>query len=87
MRYAEPAQKIQGKSKERKSLLAEKRETPFYLIPKQHELSHRIAELTENLEELKSKKDMPLHSLECGDDAGIVAVKKDIPAATEVQVV
>ena len=78
VRYTELVQEIQGKSKERKSLIAEKKETPFYLIPKQHELSRRIAELTEELEELKSEKDMLLHSLECTDDAGITAVKKDI---------
>ena len=78
VRYTELVQEIRGKGKERKSLLAEKKETPFYLIPKQHELSRRIAELTEELEELKSEKDMLLHSLECTDDAGITAVKKDI---------
>ena len=78
VRYTELVQEIRGKSKERKSLLAEKKETPFYLIPKQHELSRRIAELTEELEELKSEKDLLLHSLECSDDAGIVAEKKDI---------
>ena len=78
VRYTELVQEIRSKSKERKSLLAEKKETPFYLIPKQHELSRRIAELTEDLEELKSEKDMLLHSLECSDDAGITAVKKDI---------
>ena len=78
VRYTELVQEIRGKSKERKSLLAEKKEIPFYLIPKQHELSRRIAELTEDLEELKSEKDMLLHSLECSDDAGIAAVKKDI---------
>ena len=78
VRYTELVQEIRGKSKERKSLLAEKKETPFYLIPKQHELSRRIAELTEELEELKSEKDMLLHSLECADDAGIATVKKDI---------
>ena len=78
VRYAELVQEIRGKSKERKSLLAEKKETPFYLIPKQHELSRRIAELTEELENLKSEKNMLLHSLECADDAGISAVKKDI---------
>ena len=80
VRYTELVQEIRGKGKERKSLLAEKKETPFYLIPKQHELSRRIAELTEELEELKSEKDMLLHSLECTDDAGIAAVKKDISA-------
>ena len=79
VRYTELVQEIRSKSKERKSLLTEKKETPFYLIPKQHELSRRIAELTEELEELKSEKDMLLHSLECTDDAGIAAVKKDIP--------
>ena len=78
VRYTELVQEIRGKGKQRKSLLAEKKETPFYLIPKQHELSRRIAELTEELEELKSEKDMLLHSLECTDDAGITAVKKDI---------
>ena len=78
VRYAELVQEIRGKSKERKSLLAEKKETPFYLIPEQHKLSRRIAELTEELEELKSEKDMLLHSLECSDDASIAAVKKDI---------
>ena len=78
VRYTELVQEIRGKSKERKSLLAEKKETPFYLIPKQHELSRRIAELTEELEEMKSEKDMLLHTLECSDDAGIAAVKKDI---------
>ena len=79
-RYTGLIQQIKEKSKERKSLLAQKKETPFYLIPKQHELSRRIAELTEELEELKSEKDMLLHSLECTDDAGITAVKKDISA-------
>ena len=77
-RYTGLVQQIKEKSKERKSLLAEKKEAPFYLIPKHHELSRRIAELTEELEELKSEKDMLLHSLECSDDAGIAVVKKDI---------
>ena len=80
VRYTELVQEIRGKNKERKSLLAKKKETPFYLIPKQHELSRRIAELTEELEELKSEKDMLLYSLECSDDASIAAVKKDISA-------
>ena len=78
VRYTELVQEIRGKSKERKALLSQKKETPFYLIPKQHELSRHIAELTEEIEELKSEKDMLLHTLECTDDAGITAVKKDI---------
>lgn len=77
-RYTGLVQQIKAKSKECKNMLAEKKETPFYQIPKLHDLSRRIAELTEELEELKSEKDMLLHSLECTDDAGITAVKKDI---------
>ena len=78
VRYTELVQEIRGKSKERKSLLAEKKETPFYLISKQHELSRRIAELTEELEELKSEKAILLNSLDCEDDADISTVKKEI---------
>ena len=79
VRYTELVQEIRGKNKGRKSLLAEKKETPVYLIPKQRELSRRIVELTEELEELKSEKDMLLHSLECSDDAGIATVKRIFP--------
>ena len=56
-RYASLVQQIKEKSKERRNLLAEKKETPFYLIPKLHDLTHRITELTEEIEELKTEKD------------------------------
>lgn len=59
-------------------LLAEKKETPFYQIPKLHDLTRCITELTEELEELKAEKEMLLRSLDCADDAGISAVKKEI---------
>ena len=36
------------------------------------------AELTEELEELKTEKEMLLRSLDCADDAGISDVKKEI---------
>ena len=64
--------------KERKNLLAEKKETPFYQLPKLHDLSQRIAELTEELEELKSEKAALMNALDCTDDAGISDVKKQI---------
>lgn len=79
-RYAGLVQQIKEKSKERKALLAEKKETPFYQIPKLHDLTRHITELTEELEELKTEKEMLLHSLDCSDDAGISAVKKEIAA-------
>lgn len=73
-------QQIKDKTKERKNLLAEKKETPFYQIPKLHDLTRRITELTEELEELKTEKEMVLRSLDCADDASISAVKKEIAA-------
>ena len=77
-RYAGLVQQIKEKSKERKNLLTEKKETPFYQIPKLHDLTRRITELTEEIEELKNEKDFLLRSLDCADDAGISDVKKEI---------
>lgn len=77
-RYAALVQQIKEKSKERKALLAAKNETPFYQIPKLHDLTRRITELTEELEELKTEKEMLLRSLDCSDDVGISALKKEI---------
>ena len=77
-RYAGLVQQIKEKSKERKNLLAEKKETPFYQIPKLHDLTRRITELTEEIEELKTEIEMLLRSLDCADDAGISDVKKEI---------
>ena len=77
-RYMGLVRQIKEKAKERKNLLAEKKETPFYQIPKLRDLTRRIAELTEELEELKTEKEMLLRSLDCADDTGISAVKKEI---------
>ena len=79
-RYMGLVRQIKEKTKERKNLLAEKKETPFYQIPKLRDLIWRIAELTEELEELKTEKEMLLRSLDCADDTGISSVKKDIAA-------
>ena len=78
--YIGLVRQIKEKTKERKNLLAEKKETPFYQIPKLRDLTRRIAELTEELEELKTEKEMLLRSLDCADDTGISSVKKDIAA-------
>ena len=74
-------QKIKNAVKERKSLLAEKKEISFWNIPKAKELNAKIAELTEDIEELKSEKAVLLNLLDCADDAGIATIKKDIAAA------
>ena len=79
-RYMGLVRQFKEKTKGRKNLLAEKKETPFYQIPKLRDLARRIAELTEELEELKTEKEMLLRSLDCADDTGISSVKKDIAA-------
>ena len=61
-------------------LLAEKKATPVINIPKHRNLSRRIAELTEELEELRSEKKQLLASLDYAEDTGLSTVKKDISA-------
>ena len=77
-RYAGLVQQIKEKSEERKKLLAEKKKTQFYRIPKLHDFTRRITELTEEIEELKTEKNFLLRSLNCADDADISDVKKEI---------
>ena len=78
VRYAELVQEIRGKSKERKSLVAEKKELPIYHVKRHKALAVRIAELTEDLEELCSEKALLLQKFEYAEDAGAEAFRKDI---------
>lgn len=50
--------------------------TPFYQFVAHNDLAKKIAELTEDLEELKSEKTMLLSSFDCSEDTGIAEVKK-----------
>ncbi len=77
-RYIRIAEQIREKSKERKTLLAEKKATSIMQIPKHRELTRRIAELTEELEELRSEKALLLLSLQYAEDAGVDVIHKDI---------
>ena len=73
-------QQIKEKSKERKSLVAEKKELPIYHVKRHKALAVRIAELTEDLEELRSEKALLLQKFEYAEDAGAEAFRKDIAA-------
>ena len=79
-RYTRIAGQIKEKSKERNTLLAEKKETPVLNIIKHRDLSRRIAELTEELEELRSEKKQLLTMLDYAEDTGLSTVKKDVSA-------
>ena len=71
-------QQIKEKSKERKALVAEKKELPIYHVKRHKALAVRIAELTEELEELRSEKSLLLQKFEYAEDAGAEAFRKDI---------
>lgn len=76
--YSSLVEQIKEKSRERKSLLAEQKELPFWNVPRKKELTARITELTELLEELKSEKAIVLQHLQCADDSNLSDVKKEI---------
>ena len=77
-RYTSLLQQIKEKSKERKALVAEKKELPIYHVKRHKALAIRIAELTEDLEELRSEKALLLQKFEYAEDAGAEAFRKDI---------
>ena len=71
-------QQIKEKSKERKALVAEKKELPVYHVKRHKVQAVRIAELTEDLEELRLEKALLLQKFEYAEDAGAEAFRKDI---------
>lgn len=78
--YVRIAGEIKEKSKDRSTLLVEKKATPGINILKHRDLSRRIAELTEELEELRSEKAQLLASMEYASDTPLSAVRKDVAA-------
>ena len=77
-RYTGLVQQIKEKSKERKTLVAEKKALPIYHVKRHKALAVRIAELTEDLEELRSEKALLFQKFEYAEDAGAEEFRKDI---------
>lgn len=81
---AQLVRQIKEKFKERKILLAQKKSTPVFHVVKYRELSQRIAELSEDIEELKSEKATLLRILGCDEEAmagfrkGLVSKQKNL---------
>ena len=71
----ELAQKLR---KTPKRMVAEKKELPIYHVKRHKALTVRIAELIEDLEELRSEKALLLQKFEYAEDAGAEAFRKDI---------
>lgn len=76
--YTSLADTISKKSKERKAALDEKKATPVIHVLKHRDLAKRIAELTEDLEELRSEKAMLLRQLQYPEDATADMFRKEI---------
>ena len=76
--YTGLVQQIKEKSKERKALIAEKKELLIYRVKRHKALAVRIAELTEDLEELRSEKALLLQKFEYAEEADAEAFRKDI---------
>ena len=74
--YFDLVGQIKTLSRERKGLLDEKKATSVLNILKQRELAKRIAQLSEDIEELRSEKAMILNRFDKADDDGMKEVKK-----------
>ena len=79
-RFTNLVQQIREKSGERKTVKAEKKALPAWQVFKHKELAAKIAELTEDLEELRSEKALLLQQFEYAEDAGAETFRKDIAA-------
>ena len=77
-KYKGVVKQISDKKKERKELQKQKESTPVLKIITHRELARRIAELSEEIEELISEKAQLLNAMKCADDKGVSAVQHDI---------
>ena len=74
--YSDLVGQIKTLSRERKGLLDEKKATSVLNILKQRELAKRIAQLSEDIEELRNEKAMILSRFDKTDDDGMKEVKQ-----------
>lgn len=79
-RYMGLVNQIKEKSKERTALAKEKKELPIFRIVRSRELAAQIAELTEDLEELRSEKTRLLEKFSLEDSTAPAAFRKEIAA-------
>ena len=76
--YKGIVKQIAVKKKERKELQAEKKSTPVIKVITHRDLARRIAELTEEIEELKSEKARLLTAMERTDDKDVSTVNDSL---------
>ena len=76
--YKSIVKQIVAKKKERKELQAEKKSTPVIKVITHRDLARRIAELTEEIEELKSEKALLLAAMERTEDKDVSTVNDSL---------
>ena len=77
-RYMGLVQQIKEKGKERTALVNEKKELPIFRIIRSRELAAKIAELTEDLEDLSSEKARLLEKFSLEDSTDPAIFRKEI---------
>ena len=77
-RYEDIVKQLKAKILERRTLLEEKKTIPAIQVFRHRELTQKIAELTEYIEELKSEKALLLNQFNCADDYGMTVVKQRV---------
>lgn len=80
-RYLDTTIKLKEKNREKKSLAAQKKETPVLNVMEQIKLSSRISELTEEIEDLRSEKAMRLSRMNCSDEKDIKTIQNNVSSA------
>ena len=82
-KYDEIAAKIKEKQKEKQTLQVKQKDTPLYRPLEHVRLNSQIAEVTEELEELKSEKTRLIYKIGVGDDEGVKRSKARIEKERE----
>lgn len=77
-RYEDIVKQLKAKTKERRGLLGEKKNTPAIHVLRHRELAQKIAGLTGYIEELKNEKALLLNQFNCAADHGMDEIKQHI---------
>ena len=77
-RYEDVVKQLKVKMREHRTLLEEKKSVPTIQVFRHRELAQKISALTEDIEELKSEKNLLLKQFDCDDDHGITEVKRRV---------
>lgn len=80
-RYLDTTGKLKEKNREKKSLVAQKKETPLHNVIEHIRLSSWISELTEEIEDLRSEKAMRLNRMNCSDEKDIKTIQNNVSSA------